>query len=212
MGAGTERSVVTENVEQQVFTDSQGKQYRLKHLHSKEEINRWVANLGAQIAKDYNGKKVLLVGILKGANIFLADIIRSISYHANQNGYKVEIGIDFMEVSSYNYTTSNRNPQILKDTRTDIQDKEVLLVEDIVDTGYSLETLHRILSARQPTSLRTATLLSKPSRRETTVSIDYIGKEILDKFVVGYGLDYEQNHRELEDIYEAVFIEPSTPL
>lgn len=158
-------------------------------LLSAEEIRAGVLRLGAAIAAEYAGKNPLLVGVLKGAVVFLADLIRAID---------VPLHYDFIAVSSYGAATrSSGQVQILKDIDQSIEGQDVLLVEDIVDTGLTLKYLVHNLRSRQPRSLRTCTLLDKPSRREVEIKPDYNGFTIPDHFVVGYGLDFANRYRNL---------------
>jgi hypoxanthine phosphoribosyltransferase len=158
-------------------------------LASEEDIQGIVRELAARISRDYEGKTVLLVGILKGAFVFLADLSRHLT---------VEHHIDFMSLSSYGATaTTSGEVRIIMDLRTFIRGKHVIIVEDIVDTGYTLRYLQQLLDAREPASLKTCVLLSKPDRRLVDLSIDYLGFEIPDKWVVGYGLDYAERYRTL---------------
>lgn len=169
----------------------------IKVLMSKEEIGDIVTNLGAKIAKDYSGKKLLVVGILKGASVFMSDLIRKID---------IPLEIDFMDVSSYGSSTKSSGVvRILKDLEDDIAGKNILIVEDIVDTGLTLSYLTKLLNSRAPESIKICSLLSKPSRREIEIDIDYIGKDIEDFFVVGYGIDYAEKYRNLPyvGIYES---------
>ena len=156
-------------------------------------IQKRVRELGSQITSDYKDKSPLLVGILKGASIFHADLVRCI---------RLDLSYDFMAVDSYgNSTSSSGEVRILKDLDQSLAEKDVLLVEDIVDTGLTLNYLVQTLKAREPNSLKVVALLNKPSRREIEVKIDYIGFDIPDEFVVGYGLDYGQHYRNLSDIH-----------
>ncbi len=158
-------------------------------IASEEEIDRAIHTIAEQISKDYQGKEVLLIGILKGAFIFLADLSRNLT---------VPHAVDFMSLSSYGATaTASGEVRIIMDLRTFIRDKHVIIVEDIVDTGYTLRYLQNLLEARQPASLRTCVLLSKPDRRRVDVHLDYLGFEIPDHWVVGYGLDYADKYRTL---------------
>lgn len=160
-----------------------------KILLSEEEIRVRVAELGKQISIDYAGKEVLVVGILKGAMIFLADLVRNIT---------VPTHFDFMAVSSYGTSTKSSGAvRILKDLDRGIEGRHVLIVEDIIDTGLTLNYLVDNLRSRGPASLGICTLLDKPSRREASVEIDYNGFSIPDEFVVGYGLDYNESYRNL---------------
>jgi hypoxanthine phosphoribosyltransferase len=155
-----------------------------------EAIERKVAELGQRIARDYAGRQpLLLVGVLKGSFIFLADLSRRIA---------IPHAVDFIALSSYgNATKSTGEVRLIMDLRQSIAGKHVLVVEDIVDTGHTLSYLLRILGARQPASLRSCALVHKPSRREVEVQLDYVGFEIPDKWVVGYGLDYADRYRTL---------------
>jgi hypoxanthine phosphoribosyltransferase len=155
-------------------------------------IHSRIREMGEQITNDYEGKTPFLIAILKGASIFHADLVRAIP---------LQLSYDFMAVGSYGEgTTSSGEVRILKDLDESLEGKDVLLVEDIVDTGLTIQYLMKALKARNPKSLKIATLLSKPSRRKVNVPVDYIGFEIPDEFVVGYGLDYDQRYRNLPDI------------
>ncbi len=158
-------------------------------LSSQEEIKATIQRLAAQISADYEGQEVLLVGVLKGAFIFLADLSRQLT---------IPHVVDFLSVSSYGATaTTSGEVRIIMDLRTFIRDKHVIIVEDIVDTGYTLSYLQQLLGARKPASLRACVLLSKPDRRRVDTPIDYLGFEIPDHWVVGYGLDYSDMYRTL---------------
>ena len=159
-------------------------------LVSSEELQRRVGELGAQISSDYEGRDLFLVGVLKGAVLFLADLMRSID---------VPCEIDFMAVSSYgSQTDSSGVVRILKDLDASIEDRHVLIVEDIIDSGLTLQYLMRTLNARQPASLEVCALLTKPERLRVDLSPRYIGFEIANRFAVGYGLDHAQHYRNLE--------------
>jgi len=161
-------------------------------LLDSQTIQRRVRELGARIAEDYRGKKPHLIAILKGASIFHADLVRAID---------LELSFDFIAVASYgDLTKSSGEVRILKDLDESVERKQVLLVEDIVDTGLTLQYLLQSLRARNPESVKVVALLSKPSRREIEVMVDYLGFDIPDEFVVGYGLDYNQRYRNLRDI------------
>ena len=163
-------------------------------LISKDDIQRRTRELGRQISQDYAGKSVTLIAILKGSFMFLSDVIRNISP-------EIPVEIDFMSVSSYgDSTTSSGTIVIEKDIEVKIEGRDIIIVEDIVDTGLTLHYLQDILQARAPKSVRTACLLSKPSRRKVDVQVDYIGFTIDDHFVVGYGLDYAEKYRNLPHI------------
>ena len=161
-------------------------------LFSKEEINAKVAELAARIDEDYAGKDVLLVGVLKGAIMIMADLSRALKGHYT---------MDWMAVSSYGSgTKSSGVVRILKDLDKPINGKDVLIVEDIVDSGMTLSFLKENLLSRGATSLHIATLLDKPKRRRVPLEVDYFGFTIPDEFVVGYGLDYAEKYRNLPDI------------
>ena len=160
-----------------------------KVLLSEETIAAKVKELGAQIAKDYADKNPLIVSVLKGSYIFMADLTRAIDTPCN---------VDFMVVSSYgNGTKTSGEVQIIKDIAQPIDGRDLLIVEDILDSGVTLHYLMQILAARGANSIRLCTLLSKPERRKIDVNVDYLGFEIPDEFVVGYGLDYAEKYRNL---------------
>src|SRR5712692_9130841 len=160
-------------------------------LISADQIQRRVRELAHEIRRDFPDG-LHLVAVLKGAFIFLSDLIR------HMNG---EVSLDFMAVSSYaKGTTTSGEVRLLKDLDTTLEGRNVVIVEDIVDTGLTLTYLQDILRSRNPKSLRTACLLSKPSRRQIDVTVDYIGFTIEDRFVVGYGLDYAEQYRNLPHI------------
>jgi hypoxanthine phosphoribosyltransferase len=152
------------------------------------EIKSKVKELGARITADYQGKQLLVVGILKGAFMFMADLIRTI---------EIPLYVDFMDVTSYGQSTmSSGVVRIMKDLETEIEGKDVLIVEDIIDTGLTLKYIRDNLLARKPASVRICTFLDKPSRREVEIAPDYNGFSIPDLFVVGYGLDFAEQHRQ----------------
>jgi hypoxanthine phosphoribosyltransferase len=160
-------------------------------LLSADQIQKRVAELAGDIRRDFPDD-LHLVAVLKGAFVFLSDLVRNMPGH---------VSMDFMALSSYaKGTTSSGEVRLLKDLDTSLDGKNVLIVEDIVDTGLTLTYLQDILRARNPKSLRTACLLSKPSRRQIDVKVEYIGFSIEDRFVVGYGLDYAEQHRNLPHI------------
>jgi hypoxanthine phosphoribosyltransferase len=162
-------------------------------LISSEEIEAKVREIGSLITEDYEGEKLLLVGILRGAVVVLADLIRSI---------ELPCELDFMDISSYGTgTVSSGVVRILKDLEEDITGRHVLIVEDIIDTGLTLSYLRRSLLARKPASLEMFSLLSKPSRRQVDLEVRYVGFEVPDVFVVGYGIDYAGAYRNLPDIH-----------
>ena len=156
---------------------------------SEEQLKEKVKELGAAISEDYKDKNLLMVSVLKGSVVFMADLMRAITIPA---------AIDFMAVSSYGAgTKSSGVVRILKDLDSHIEDYDLLLVEDILDSGNTLAYLRELLKDRGPRSIRIATLLDKPSRRVADIKADYSGFEIEDQFVVGYGLDYNEKYRNL---------------
>ncbi|MDA3809278.1 MAG: hypoxanthine phosphoribosyltransferase [Spirochaetaceae bacterium] len=171
--------------------------YTIEELISTETIHNKVKYLGAQIQKDYaTADEIILVGLLRGSTVFLADLAREIDLDAK---------LDFMVVSSYgNFMNSSREVKIKKDLEEDISGKHVIIVEDIIDTGYTLEKVREYLMLREPASLKICTLLDKPERREVAVPVDYTGFSIPDVFVIGYGIDYAQRHRNLPYIGKVV--------
>ena len=165
------------------------KQDILKTLVSEEELREKVAELGRQISHDYEGKSLLLVSVLKGSVVFMADLMRAITIPAR---------IDFMSVSSYGSGTKSRGVvKIVKDLDIPLEGYDLLIVEDILDSGNTLSYLKEILSSRGPKSIRICTLLDKPERRTADIAADYVGFAVPDEFVVGYGLDYEEKYRNL---------------
>jgi hypoxanthine phosphoribosyltransferase len=162
-------------------------------LVSLEDIQEKVREMGRHITEDYRGQKLLLVGVLRGAVVFLSDLMRHL---------RLPCEIDFIEVSSYGTdTTSSGVVRILKDLEENITGRHVLIVEDIIDTGLTLSYLRRSLLARKPASLEICALLSKPSRREVDLDVKYVGFEVPDVFVVGYGIDFAGAYRNLPDIH-----------
>lgn len=160
-----------------------------KVMFSKEDIKIRVEELGEQITKDYAGKDLSIIGILKGAFVFTSDLVRAIS---------MPLTVDFMMVSSYGLgSNSSGNVKILKDIGYDIAHKHVLICEDIIDSGITMHNLMAMLKARRPASINLCALLTKPERREITVNIDYCGWSVPDEFLVGYGLDYSEKYRNL---------------
>ena len=163
-----------------------------KVLITEAQIQQRVKELGQQISQDYEGKQLHLICILKGACVFLADLIRHLP---------LEISMDFIAVSSYaNSLHTSGEVKIIKDLDSTIQGRNVLVVEDILDTGLTLDYLTRNLSARCPSSLRIAAFLSKPARRIKFVDVTYVGFEIPNQFVVGYGLDFDEKYRNLPTV------------
>jgi hypoxanthine phosphoribosyltransferase len=159
-------------------------------LVAREDLQRRIAELGTEISRDYEGGELILVGVLKGAVLFLADLMRSVT---------VPCEIDFMAVSSYGSATDSSGVvRILKDLDSSIEGRDVVLVEDIIDSGLTLHYLLRNLRARNPASLEVCALLTKPGRREIDVSPAYVGFEIPNRFAIGYGLDHAQKYRNLD--------------
>ena len=157
-------------------------------LISEEEIQNKVKELGKKITEDYKDKNLFLLGILKGAVPFMADIMRKID---------LDLEYDFMDVSSYQGTRSLGEVRILKDISTSIVGKDILIVEDIIDTGITLNYLTKVLKSRGANSIEIVTMLSKPSRRKVDLPVKYNGFEIEDNFVIGYGMDYDEKYRAL---------------
>jgi hypoxanthine phosphoribosyltransferase len=158
-------------------------------LVSAEQLQRRVAELGAQISEDYDGRRLLLVGVLKGAVFFLSDLMRFI---------EIPVELDFMAVASYGSATDSSGVvRILKDLDAAIEGRDVLIVEDIVDSGLTLQYLLRNLGSRNPRTLEVCALLTKPERRKVDLPTRYVGFEIPDRFVVGYGLDHDELYRNL---------------
>jgi len=158
-------------------------------LYTEEQIAQRVKELGEQISQDYEGKEIVLVGVLNGAVSFLADLMRKIT---------VPTSIDFVAISSYgSYTSTSGVVRIMKDLDESVESRHVLIIEDIVDTGLTLNYLVDYMRARNPASVKVVAMLSKPSRHKVKVHIDYLGLTVPDEFVVGYGLDYAQRYRNL---------------
>jgi hypoxanthine phosphoribosyltransferase len=170
-----------------------GKDYVVEEMISAKSIAARVEALAREISEFYRGTdKLVVVGLLRGSFIFIADLVRELD---------LPVEIDFIEVSSYgNSTESSREVRVLKDLRGEIEGRDVLVVEDIVDTGYTLKHVLDILATRHPKRMEVCALLDKPSRREVDVKARWIGFEIPDKFVVGYGIDYAQRNRNLSHI------------
>ena len=179
--------------------DSSDVQADLKHvLYSKEQIQQRITELAAQIDKDYEGRDILIVGVLKGAVMVMADLARALHSH---------ISMDWMAVSSYGSgTQSSGVVRILKDLDAAIEGRDVLIVEDIVDSGLTLQYLLRNLGARNPRSLEVCALLTKPERRKVALPTRYVGFEIPNRFAIGYGLDHGERYRNLP--YVAALAQP----
>jgi hypoxanthine phosphoribosyltransferase len=161
-----------------------------KVLISEEQLQAKVNELGAQISRDYEGKNLLLVSILKGSVVFMADLMRAIT---------IPCSIDFMVVSSYGgaNTMTTGLVKIVKDLDADLSGRDVLIVEDILDTGVTLSKLVPMLKMRNPNSVKICTILNKPTRRKANIQPDYEGYDVPDEFVVGYGLDFDEKYRNL---------------
>lgn len=158
-------------------------------LFSEQQLSERIAELGAQLTEDYRGKDPIFVGVLKGCFVFMADLLRSTDIYCT---------MDFMAVSSYgDGTTTTGAVKINKDLSRDIAGRNVIIVEDILDSGVTLSYLKKYLSVRKPASIKIVTLLDKPSRRRADIKADYVGFEVEDAFVVGYGLDYAEQYRNL---------------
>lgn len=161
-------------------------------LFTEEQIAQRVKELGAQISNDYEGKSIVLVGVLNGAVTFLADLMRQIT---------IPVSMDLVAISSYgSYTSTSGVVRIMKDLDESVESKHVLIVEDIVDTGLTLNYLVDSMRSRNPASVKVVAMLSKPSRHRVKVHVDYLGFTVPDEFVVGYGLDYAQRYRNLSCI------------
>ncbi|MBQ3087875.1 MAG: hypoxanthine phosphoribosyltransferase [Clostridia bacterium] len=170
-------------------------------FYSQEQIQQKVQEIGRQISEDYKDKKLMLVSVLKGSVLFMADLMRAVT---------IPCEIDFMSVSSYgNDTNSSGRVRILKDLDRDIEGYDLIIVEDILDSGKTLSYLKNILQTRNPASIRICTLLEKPERKNAEIFADYSGFDVPNEFVVGYGLDYAQKYRNLpfigvlkEEVYQ----------
>ena len=158
-------------------------------LFTEEQIEKRVSELGTEMTRDYEGKDPLVIGILKGASVFTTDLIRHIH---------TPMQLDFMIVSSYGSgTKTSGSVRIRKDADADMRDRHVIICEDIIDSGVTMRNLFPLFATRKPASLKLCALLSKPSRREVEIKIDYLGWEVPDEFLVGYGLDYAERYRNL---------------
>ena len=162
---------------------------KIKTLIGQEELEKRIAELGAQISRDYAGRDLHMICILKGGVMFMTELSKHVTCH---------VSMDFMSVSSYgNERKSSGRIRILKDLDEPIEGRDVLIVEDIIDSGKTLAHLMDVLGCRRPASLKLCTMLDKPDRREVDVNVDYVGFQIPDKFVLGYGLDYDQFYRNI---------------
>ncbi len=173
---------------QRKYTKKGIKMGEIEILINKAKLEKRIEEMGKQIQKDHEGKEIVFIGILKGSVMFMAELAKNI---------KSNIILDFMDVSSYEGTESTGTIKINKDIRDSIEGKDVIIVEDIIDTGRTLTYVKEYLKQKNPNSIKIATMLSKPSRRVMELQVDYIGFAIEDKFVVGYGLDYNEKYRNL---------------
>lgn len=165
------------------------KEHHIEVMYTEEEVDRRIQEIGDRITRDYEGKQIHMVCVLKGGAFFMCELAKRI---------KLDVSLDFMSVSSYGSgTESSGLVKIVKDLDESLKDKDVIVVEDIVDSGRTLSYLLKMLSERGPRSLKLCTLLDKPSRRVTDVDVTYTGFQIPDEFVVGFGLDYDQLYRNL---------------
>lgn len=173
-------------------------EYKIETLISELEVKNKVVELAQKIREDYSQEEeIVFVALLRGSVIFLSDLARELQDY--------DIKLDFMTVSSYGKSMqSSRDVKIKKDLEDDIKDKHVIIVEDIIDTGFTLKKVYEMLGLREPKSLEICTLLDKPERREVEVAVKYIGFKIPDEFVVGYGIDYAEKHRNLKYIGKVV--------
>mgnify|MGYP001367921115 CR=1 FL=1 len=166
---------------------------RLKQLYSKETIAREVARLAQEISEDFRDEEVLMVGVLNGSFLFFADLVREIS---------TPIKVDFVRLASYgSETQSSGIVEIRKDLEMPLENRNVVIVEDIIDSGLTIETLYHRLLLRKPKSLKVCTLIDKKARREVDFQADYVGLSLDDVFVIGYGLDLDEKYRNLDEIY-----------
>lgn len=170
--------------------------YTIEKMISEGDLQARIREVAKEIEKDYEGKDLICVGLLKGSIVFMADLLKNV---------ELDLAMDFMKVSSYHGGTDSTGVvKILKDVDEDLTGKDVLIIEDIIDTGLTLESVKKFLMSKQPKSLKVCSLLDKPSRRKVEMVGEYIGFEIPDEFVVGYGLDYDELYRNLPYIGKVV--------
>ncbi len=175
-------------------------EYHLSPLLSREQIDSTVKDLAERISRDYRGKELILVCILKGAFIFLSDLVRQL---------KIPVKIDFVRLASYGSgMESSGRIEITKDVELPLEGRDVLIIEDIVDTGRTLLFLRDRLVLANPRSVKICALLDKKARREVEIEVDYLGREVEDVFVVGYGIDFNENYRSLPEIYYVTPVHP----
>ena len=168
--------------------------HKLKPLFTREHIQTKTTEIAKKITEDYQGKKPVIIGILKGSFIFMADVIRDIN---------IDITIEFVHISSYGSSKTSPGICVLqKDIDTNIKGRDIIIIEDIVDSGTTLDFFIKKLEERKPASIKTCALINKMIRREKDLTIDYYGFDIKDEFIVGYGLDYDEQFRNLSGIYE----------
>lgn len=179
--------------------DARMKDYRLAPFVSQEEIEQRLDALASQINRDYSGKELVIIGILKGAFIFLADLTRRLT---------MPVEIDFVRLASYGSNSKTSGEvKITKNIEVDINGRDVLIVEDIIDTGVTLSWFMDYIATLHPKSARMCVLVEKNERRQVNIEVDYVGIRIEKGFIVGYGLDYSERHRNLPGIYEVQFID-----
>ena len=170
--------------------------YTIEKMISEGDLQARIREVAKEIEKDYEGKDLICVGLLKGSIMFMADLLKNV---------ELDLAMDFMKVSSYHGGTDSTGVvKILKDVDEDLTGKDVLIIEDIIDTGLTLESVKKFLMSKQPKSVKVCSLLDKPSRRKVEMVGEYIGFEIPDEFVVGYGLDYDELYRNLPYIGKVV--------
>jgi len=168
--------------------------HKLKPLFTREHIQTKTSEIAKKITADYQGKKPVIIGILKGSFIFMADVIRDIN---------IDVTIEFVHISSYGSSKTSSGICVLqKDVETDIKDRDIIIIEDIVDSGNTLDFLIKKLEERKPSSIKTCALINKMVRREKNIRVDYYGFDIENEFIVGYGLDFDEQFRNLSGIYE----------
>lgn len=161
-------------------------------LITKQEIDDMVQRLGKQITEDYRDKDLVLIGVLKGAFIFMADLCRAVD---------VPLAVDFIAMQSYGKETQTSGVvRLIKDVDMDIHGKDIIIVEDIIDSGLTLQKLTELMEAREPRSIALCTAFDKPSRRKVNIDVDYVGIEVPDEFIIGYGLDYDEIYRNIPEI------------
>ncbi|WP_297408001.1 hypoxanthine phosphoribosyltransferase [uncultured Cetobacterium sp.] len=170
--------------------------YTIEKMISEDELQKRIKEVAKEIERDYKGTDLICIGLLKGSIMFMADLLKNV---------ELDLAMDFMKVSSYHGGTDSTGVvKILKDVDEDLTGKDVLIIEDIIDTGLTLESVKKFLMSKKPKSLKVCSLLDKPSRRKVEMVGEYIGFEIPDEFVLGYGLDYDEIYRNLPYIGKVV--------